>query len=138
MFKTIVIKGMIVRNIMGLTVAALILSGCAAKVDPALKAEAMKPLVCKDEKQCDLYWKRSQFWVANNSSWKIQTATDTLISTYNPAPNSPLLAYQVSRMPNEDSSARIFIKPYCDNMFGCQPELYGAVVSFKNFVKTGN
>lgn len=126
------------REIIGLVVAALMLSGCAAKVDPALKAEAMKPLICKDEKQCDFYWKRSQFWIANNSSWKIQTATDTLISTYNPAPNSPLLAYQVSRLPNEDGSARILIKPYCDNIFGCQPEIYSSVVNFKNFVKNGN
>ncbi|EPZ6777013.1 hypothetical protein ACXPFP_005012, partial [Escherichia coli] len=86
---------------------------------------------------CDFYWKRAQFWLANNSSWKIQTATDTLISTYNPSPNSPFLAYQVSKMPNEDGSSRIFIKPFCDNMFGCQPNPYQAVVSFKNFVKTG-
>lgn len=60
-----------------------------------------------------------------------------IISTYNPSPNSPFLAYQVSKMPNEDGSSRIFIKPFCDNMFGCQPNPYQAVVSFKNFVKTG-
>lgn len=83
----------------GVMIATVMLGGCAAKVDPALKAEAMKPLTCNDEKQCDFYWKRAQFWLANNSSWKIQTATDTLISTYNPSPNSPFLAYQVSKMP---------------------------------------
>ncbi|MBW6101354.1 hypothetical protein HTY54_21250 [Escherichia coli] len=96
----------------GVMIATVMLGGCAAKVDPALKAEAMKPLTCNDEKQCDFYWKRAQFWLANNSSWKIQTATDTLISTYNPSPNSPFLAYQVSKMPNEDGSSRIFIKPF--------------------------
>lgn len=125
------------KKLFGIMIAAAVLSGCAKQVDPAVVAEANKPLTCKDEKQCDLYWKRSQFWVANNSSWKIETATDTLISTYNPAPNSPLLAYQISRMPNEDGSARIYIQPYCDNMFGCQPELYSTVVNFKKFVREG-
>lgn len=125
------------KKFLGMMIVAAVLSGCAAKVDPALKAEAMVPLTCKDEKQCDFYWKRAQFWLANNSSWKIQTVTDTLISTYNPAPNSPLLAYQVSKMPNEDNSSRIFIKPFCDNMFGCKPDIYQAVASFKNFVRSG-
>ncbi|MGP2412818.1 hypothetical protein ACTUSQ_01445 [Pantoea ananatis] len=117
---------------------SLTMVGCAKKVDPALQAEVMKPLICKDEKQCDTYWKRSQFWIANNSSWKIQTATDTLISTYNPAPYSPLLAYQASKMPHDDGSSQIFIKPYCDNMFGCQPDIYQAVVAFKSFVRNGS
>ncbi|WP_350357125.1 hypothetical protein [Escherichia coli] len=62
---------------------------------------------------------------------------DSRGGSYNPSPNSPFLAYQVSKMPNEDGSSRIFIKPFCDNMFGCQPNPYQAVVSFKNFVKTG-
>nr|WP_229655743.1 hypothetical protein [Pantoea sp. 201603H] len=121
-----------------LCLTIILLSGCAAKVDPALQAEAMKPLTCQDEKQCDLYWKRSQFWLANNSAWKIQTATDTLISTYNPTPNSPLLAYQVSKMPNENGSSQIFIKPFCDNIFGCRPNIYQAVVNFKTFVRNGS
>ena len=118
--------------------AVAILSGCTAKVDPVLKAEAMKPLICKDEKQCDLYWKRSQFWVANNSAWKIDTVIDTLISTHNPPQYDPRLAYQISKMPNEDGSSRIYIQPFCNNAFGCQPELYGAVVSFKTFVRSGS
>ncbi|HFD6847592.1 TPA: hypothetical protein ACF3LB_001339 [Enterobacter hormaechei] len=122
----------------GAMITTAMLVGCASKVDPALKAEAMKPLTCKDEKQCDLYWKRAQFWIANNSAWKIQTATDTLISTFNPPQYDARLAYQVSKMPNEDGSSRIYIAPFCNNMFGCQPEMYGAVVNFKNFVKSGN
>ncbi|MEF9870648.1 hypothetical protein RBH58_21830 [Escherichia coli] len=35
----------------GVMIATVMLGGCAAKVDPALKAEAMKPLTCNDEKQ---------------------------------------------------------------------------------------
>lgn len=126
------------KKVVALFLGGLVLSGCTAnKIDPALKAEAAKPLICENEKQCDLYWKRSQFWLANNSAWKIDTATDTLISTHNPAEYDPRLAYQVSKMPSEDGSSRIYIKPYCNNIFGCQPEPYSAVVSFKTFVRTG-
>lgn len=116
----------------------LMLSGCASPLgDPSLKAEVETPLICNGEKECGLYWQRAQFWVANNSAWKIETATDTLISTHNPAANSPNTAYQVTKLPNTDGTARIFIKPFCDNMFGCQPKPYEATVSFKRFVKNG-
>ncbi|MEH4659320.1 hypothetical protein [Phytobacter diazotrophicus] len=126
------------KKILIVLLGSILLTACAAKVDPAVQAEAKKPLICKDEKQCDLYWKRAQFWIAHNSAWKIQTATDTLISTFNPPGSDARLAYQVTKMPNEDGSARIYIAPFCNNMFGCQPELYGAVVNFKNFVKSGS
>ena len=128
-----------VRKIIGGCIVALALTGCADKMgDPSLKAEAEAPLTCSNDKDCSLYWQRAQFWVANNSAWKIQSATDTLISTYNPTPNSPMTAYQVSKLPKGDGTARIFIKPYCDNVFGCQPKPYEAVVSFKRFVKNGS
>ncbi|CAI1917866.1 Uncharacterised protein [Serratia fonticola] len=125
------------KKVIVLCFTVLIISGCAQKIDPAVQAEANKPLICKDEKECDIYWKRSQFWVANNSHWKVQTVTDTIISTHNPAPNSPLLAYQISKMPNDDGTSRIFIKPFCDNIFGCQPDPDVPTAAFKKFVRTG-
>lgn len=125
------------KKIIALCFITVMMSGCAQKVDPALQAEAYKPLICKDDKECDLYWKRSQFWVATNSNWKVQTVTDTIISTHNPAPYSPLLAYQISKMPNEDGTSRIFIKPFCANMLGCEPDPDMATVAFKRFVRTG-
>ncbi|HGK8567250.1 TPA: hypothetical protein ACJ753_004058 [Yersinia enterocolitica] len=126
------------KKILLISAIAASLSGCASPLgDPSLKAEAEAPLICSGEKECGLFWQRAQFWVASNSAWKIETANDTLISTHNPMPNSPATAYQVTKLPNTDGTARIFIKPFCDNMFGCQPKPYEATVAFKRFVKNG-
>ncbi|ELI7923492.1 hypothetical protein ACQ26G_004349 [Yersinia enterocolitica] len=131
------------KKILLILTTAMALSGCSSQFDssplgdPSLKAEVEAPLICNGEKECNLFWQRAQFWVANNSAWKIETATDTLISTHNSQPDRADLAYQVTRLPNPDGTARIYIKPFCANMFGCRPKPYEAIVAFKRFVKSG-
>jgi len=95
----------------------------------------MAPLLCATKAQCDTYWQRAQAWIAANSSWKIQIATDSIIQTYGPGGAKVDLAYLVTRLPNEDGSARIAIKPDCDNVFRCYPTKTDAIVAFKRFVR---
>lgn len=107
--------------------------------DPALKDEVMKPLVCNSKDQCDVFWQRAQVWVVNNSGWRIQTATDAVISTFPPLSPYPWrTAYEITKLPNEGGTATIKIKPYCDPYVAhCNPKVYPMVVSFKRYVSTG-
>lgn len=114
----------------------LILSGCAAKEDPSLVAAANAPLVCEGKSQCDLYWQKAQAWVATNSAWKIQTANDTIINTYNPAPNAATLGYQLVKTPLGNERYEIIVQTSCGNMFGCIPSGVQQTAALKGYVKS--
>lgn len=117
--------------------AVVALAGCAQGPRIQDNPEAMEPLVCANKTQCDAWWQRSQSWVAQNSYWKIQTASDAVIQTYGPGQSRVEMAYNITRSPNADGSARITISAACDNIFGCTPKLLDAVLSFKRYVKGG-
>lgn len=112
------------------------LTGCASTPDnPAMSAEAAEPLLCSNKPQCDAYWQRAQVWVASNSNYRIQVATDAIIETYGPYTGKAQLAFRVTRVPNADGSARILILPACDGLLGCYPTRTAAVIDFKRFVR---
>lgn len=111
------------------------LAGCATTpADPTTMYIAQKPLICKDKAQCDIFWQRAQAWVGNNSGYKIQTVSDSIIQTYGPLNAKVELAHLVTKVPNNDGSAQIFIKSNCANMFGCQPDRFVSIARFKTFV----
>jgi hypothetical protein len=112
-----------------------LLAGCATPINPSTRYDAERPLICIDNAECNTYWQRAQVWVSMHSGYKIQTVSDAVIQTYGPFGHKVELAYSVSRLPRGDGSAQILIKPSCDNMFGCNPNIYEAVVSFKGFVR---
>ena len=103
------------RMLAALAFLAFLLSGCAAQ-QPAIYTP---PLECVGEPECKFFWERAQVWVAKNSYWKIQVATDVMISTYNAAPNSPHNSYSLVREPLGDGRERITMRTGCNNMFGC-------------------
>lgn len=118
---------------LALTVA---LTSCTTTPDnPSANPEAVAPLICPSKPVCDTYWQRAQAWVASNSAWKIQTASDAIIQTYGPAYSRVDLAYTITRVPNADGSARIVIAANCDNFIRCYPTRTDAIVSFKRFVR---
>lgn len=122
-----------------LALAAGALAGCATAAwdDPAANPVAAAPLACVDRTQCDLYWKRAQAWVANNSVYRISTATDTIIETYGPTTSRPELAYKVTRVPDGRDGARILIVTTCAPYVPCSPTRTDATVAFKQFVRSG-
>lgn len=129
--------GDLMRRILAVLIFG-VLNGCAtAPVDPSIAAAANEPLLCSDKKQCDFYWQRAQIWVTQNSGYRIQSATDTIIATYGPSNSKVELAHQIVRIPNEDGSARITIASGCDNIFGCRPNKDVDTAAFKRYVKTG-
>lgn len=93
----------------------LLLSACVAP-GPAIHTP---PLECVGEPECKLYWERTQVWIAMNSHWKVQVATDVMISTFNGTEHSTYNHYSVVREPLGDGRERIIMRTGCNNIFGC-------------------
>ena len=102
--------------------------------NPAAATESAKPVLCVSKSQCDVFWRRAQAWVANNSEYRLQTVTDTVIETHGPTIGRTGLAYRVTRVPDAKDGAGIYVLASCSNAFGCSPEPSAAVASFKQFV----
>lgn len=118
-----------------------LLTACATQVpaiDPAIAAAAQEPLFCRGTDQCKRYWQRAQVWVAQNSYWKIQTATDVLIQTYNAVQGSTRRAYTVLKEPGSGEVERIMIRSACDNMFGCDVNEFEVAARFKAYVRAAD
>lgn len=120
-----------------LTIGAIAsLAGCATHgPDPHTLSLLQQPLLCSDKAQCDLYWQRAQIWIANNSTYKIQTATDSVITTYGPMGTRVDLAFQATKIPNVDGSAQIKLAAGCNNIFGCQPDKYQSILRFREYIR---
>ena len=125
------------RIIHGLCLMAGVLAGCVqvpVVSNPAAAAESEKPVLCVGKPQCDVFWRRAQAWVANNSEYRMQTVTDTVIETDGPTLGRTALAFRVTRVPDDRDGARIYVLASCSNAFGCSPEPSTAVAAFKLFV----
>src|SRR5262245_4085639 len=120
-----------------LCIAAGLLSGCAPMTIPsnyAATSMSSNPLLCASKAQCDIYWQRAQAWVANNSEYRLQTVTDTIIETQGPILSRSALAFRVTRVPDNADGARIVVVAACGSAFGCKPESSAAVTAFEHFV----
>jgi uncharacterized protein YaiE (UPF0345 family) len=120
----------------GITLA---LFGCATQptASPETLAVAKQPLICEGKEQCDLYWQRAQFYVNSHSRFKIQLANDSVIQTYSPTGGVTDLGYNISKEPLQGGNARLWVKAWCDNMFGCFPDTWSEIAKVKRYVRTG-
>lgn len=112
------------------------LAGCAntQEVD-AWRAEAQRTMpVCTSENQCQVMWSAARGWVLSHAGTKIQNYGADYFDTYNPMPNSPALAAQVSKDALGSGKHKISAKLWCDNMFGCQPNAWQALLDFNRTV----
>jgi len=123
------------KHVLGIFIAAAALPGCVqtpiAVEPPATSAE---PVLCVDRSQCDVYWQRAQAWVANNSVYRLQTITDTVLETAGPQPARTGLAFRITRVPDNQEGARIYVMAACGNSVACNPAPSDAVIAFKRFV----
>ena len=120
--------------------AALCLMATAActtqgQVDPDTMQIATTPLTCSNKAQCELWWQRAQTWVASHSTYKIETANDSLIQTAGPDGGKRALAYQITRAANPDGTATIGFSAHCDSSLGCKPNPWEAGADFKQYVR---
>ena len=94
------------------------LAGCAVPATQATSSEASEanlPLMCENDAQCQAMWRRSQVWIAENSGWKIQIATDAIIETYNPPEGSRKRFYRITRESVGGGREQIKIASGCRN-----------------------
>ncbi|WP_244195989.1 hypothetical protein [Paraburkholderia susongensis] len=112
-------------------------AGCSTQgqVDPDVMQIATTPLTCSSQAECDLWWQRAQTWVASHSTYKIESATDSLIQTAGPDGGKRALAYQITRTANPDGTATIGFSAHCDGSLGCKPNPWEAGADFKQYVR---
>lgn len=104
------------------------------------RMEYATPLICIEKSECDIWWQRAQIWLTKNSAWKIQTATDYVITTYYPSRRDVTWGYQVTREPveGEPDQQAININLVCRLVDSeCVPDRTQSVISFKRYVRTG-
>jgi hypothetical protein len=102
--------------------------------EPTANRASADPVLCVGKAQCDIFWQRAQAWVANNSEYRLQTVTDTVIETQGPIAGRTGLAYRITRVPDDKDGASIYILAACGNALGCSPTSSDAVTAFKRFV----
>jgi hypothetical protein len=121
-------------GVMGLVLA----TGCATTTDPqrqALIDELNRTIpTCAGAEDCNAKWEAAQLWVTRNASYKIETVTNVLIETYNPAPNSPSLAARVIKESQGGGKYRLLVTMWCDNIFGCTPDAHVKALEFNKAV----
>lgn len=126
------------KNMLLAALTAVALSGCATVPD-AERAAMMEQInktipTCVGAEDCNAKWEAAQLWVVHNAAYKIQTATNVLIETYNPSQHSPSLAARVTKEPQGGGKYRLLVALWCDNMFGCVPDAYAKALEFNNAV----
>lgn len=116
-----------------LVIAAL--SGCAVtQIDPEKQRIAQAGVVtCIGEKDCEVKWAAARKWVTTNSPYRIRLITSDYLETFTPVGGSPSIGVRVSKEPSA-SGYRIVPNIWCDNMFGCVPDAWDALISFNKFV----
>ena len=119
----------------GLCIVAALISGCQMPAPGGANPASAEPLLCTNKSQCEVYWQRAQAWVANNSEYRLQTVTDTIVETYGPLAGRTGLAFRITKVPDDKDGARIYLLPACANAFGCSPSSTDATAAFKRFVR---
>lgn len=117
---------------------ATMLAGCAAP--PTQRAAAPlppDPVLCSGAEECSLYWRRAQVWVTRHSAYKLQSVTDTVITTYGPTRYSVERAYRVTRVPGAEGRDEIVLESGCANLFGCSTGRDEDAESFRRYVRFG-
>lgn len=113
----------------------VLLTSCAAGPSPQTVAQFRNTIpTCSGEADCKAKWEAAQLWVVHNAGFKIQTATDVLIETYNPTGGSPSLAARVTKEPLGGGKYQIVVFVWCDNVFGCVPDSWQAALAFNRVV----
>jgi hypothetical protein len=104
--------------------AVLTLAGCATTTpeqQAAINAQAARTVSCSGQDDCAVKWGRAVKWILDNSAFKIQTQSDTMISTMGPLPNDPTPTFTVTKIAEGNGAYEFDFRAWCDNMFGCVP-----------------
>jgi hypothetical protein len=97
------------------------------------REELETPLYCEGEQQCRDLWERATYYISTNAGYKMQLSNDTLIETYNSIDTR--LAWKVVKKPLGKGRYQIITSAWCNNVFGCTPDSYEAILDAKRYMK---
>lgn len=122
------------RFVLAVCFAGISLAGCATSPASDLRenrAEFERTIpTCDGEQDCNAKWEAAQLWVVHNAGFKIQTATNVLLETYNATGGSTSIAARVTKEPLGGGRYKIIVRTWCDNIFGCTPNTWDAALDF--------
>lgn len=120
--------------ILGLLVT---LAGCMPPYKPdqakLAYAQTIQP-VCRGERECELMWSAARLWVLDKAGYKIKILTGDYLETYSPTGGNTYIGVMLNKVPNKDGSYRLKSQIWCDNMFGCNPDIVDAIVDLNTTV----
>jgi len=105
-----------------------------------LEANLTKPpkVTCQAGSDCDGKWGRANKWVTESSGLKIQTTTDSLITTVQSKVDSRTLVLTVAKNPTSQPGVyEISVTAGCPSMFSCLPPTAEVGARLTNFIATG-
>jgi len=124
------------------SIACTLVAGCAAvpsaKVQARLAELVRTTPICVDESDCNAKWETAQLWVVHNAAYKIRTATNVVIETFTPDHSETSIAVRITREPAGGGKYKLIIAVWCDNLFGCFPNQWDALLDFNRTVGTVN
>jgi hypothetical protein len=122
-------------------ISLIILLGCtpiSTRLQPILApASNMEDSITCCQTECNDAWQRSQLWLVKHSKWKIQTATDVVIQTFNPIKCDVSYGFTIIKEPLGDGCYDIRMELVCGNPLGCDPKPIDVKRAFYYYVKTG-
>ena len=121
-------------NFWTICLAGALLAGCAATVKADRGRSGQVAATCIDQAQCELYWKRAQDWVAQNSRRPMRSTTDWMLMTESPGVFDSSPTFQVTRWPDPTGSGEIRFEAYCSTFLPCSPGPAHALEEFSRFI----
>lgn len=122
--------------------SALATFGCAS-TSPSILAEldalpTIGSTAC-DSTDCTVQWQRAQVWLSRHSAWKIQTATDVMLETFNATHNDATYSFRVTREPLSGGRYDIRMEPVCQGhaITKCSPKAEDVKKAFFYYIDTG-
>jgi hypothetical protein len=129
------VQKLVVLGLISVAGIAGILGSATTEISPEQLNQIERTIPkCETEKECERKWAGAQAWVAKNSGYKIQVATDSLIETYNSTDSSTRLAARVVKEPIGSTGYQFVVTVWCDNIYGCRPDVASAMLDFNRTV----
>jgi hypothetical protein len=129
-----------VKRLVYSSIIMLAVAGCTGPtkvplLNDAEVAEMEMNLDCNPGAECDLFWRRAQYWIAQNAGMKIQVATDVVIETYGVTTYSNVWAFRAIREPLAKNQDRIHLEPSCGSVSLCRQTKLQMIASFRRYVR---
>jgi hypothetical protein len=117
-------------------IAAVLALGLALTACASQEAQLVppQPIMCTSNADCRAKWARAVSWINANSTYKIQTLTDTVIQTTGPQGADPIPAFAVTKVARGEGRYEITFNGDCGNRLRCEPTIAESRARFTEFV----